>query len=158
MLPSFIAEMDFPLAPEISAVLVEAIANGDLGYAYGSGSGLGEAFAGFARRRWDWDVDPEAVLAIPDVMVGVAELLRLLTKPGAGVVINTPVYPPFFSVIAEAGRRVVEVPLLGPDRPERLPLDGIQKRPAPVPKRAPLVPVAQRRFPLRELMAWTRPE
>jgi cystathionine beta-lyase len=127
VLQSFIAEMDFPLAPEISAVLVEAIANGDLGYAYAPGSGLGEAFAGFAQRRWDWDVDPEAVVAIPDVIVGVAELLRLLTKPGAGVVINTPVYPPFFSVIAEAGRRVVEVPLLGPDRPERLPLDGIDQ-------------------------------
>lgn len=127
VLPSFIAELDFPLAPEIGAVLVEAIENGDLGYAHASGSELGEAFSGFARRRWDWDVDPGAVLAIPDVMVGVAELLRLLTNPGAGVVINTPVYPPFFSVIAEAGRRVVEVPLLGPDRPQRLPLDGIRE-------------------------------
>lgn len=54
-------------------------------------------------------------------MVGVAELLRLLTPEGAGVVINPPVYPPFFSVIAEAGRRVVEVPLVD----GRLPLDGI---------------------------------
>jgi cystathionine beta-lyase len=127
VLPSFVAELDFPLAPEIGSVLVEAIANGDLGYANAPGSGLAEAFAGFARRRWDWDVDPEAVVAIPDVMVGVAELLRVLTKPGAGVVINTPVYPPFFSVVAETGRRVVEVPLLGPECAQRLPLDGIQE-------------------------------
>jgi cysteine-S-conjugate beta-lyase len=127
VLPSFLAEMDFPLAPEISAALLEAIADDDLGYASAPGSGLGEGFAGFAQRRWGWEVDPEAVLAIPDVMVGVAELLRLLTKPGAGVVITTPVYPPFFSVIAEVGRRVVEVPLLGHDRAQRLPLEAVEE-------------------------------
>jgi cysteine-S-conjugate beta-lyase len=127
VLPAFVAEMDFPPAPEISAVLEQAVANGDLGYACAPASGLGEAFAGFAERRFGWDVEPAAVLAIPDVMVGVAELLRLLTGPGAGVVITTPVYPPFFSVIAEVERRVVEVPLLGHERDERLPLEGIEQ-------------------------------
>ena len=126
VLPSFLAEMDFPLAPEISAVLVDAIAEGDVGYASGRPSALAEAFARFADRRWGWQVDPDGVVAVPDVMVGVAELLRLVTNPGAGVVITTPVYPPFFSVIAEVGRRAVEVPLLAPDRPERLPLVGIR--------------------------------
>jgi cystathionine beta-lyase len=55
-------------------------------------------------------------------MVGVAELLRVLTPDGAGVVINPPVYPPFFSVIAETGRRVVEVPLVDGE----LPLDAMR--------------------------------
>ncbi len=126
VLPAFVAELDFAPAHEIGEVLVDAIANGDLGYANPSGSRLAEAFAGFAERRWDWRVDPEAVVAVPDVMVGVAELLRLLTKPGAGVVITTPVYPPFFSVIAEVGRRVIEVPLLDGDRRERLPVQQIE--------------------------------
>lgn len=126
VLPAFIAEMDFALAPEIADVLVEAVRNGDVGYAHARTSGLAEAFAGFAGRRWGWDVDPDGVVAVPDVMVGVAELLRVLTKPGSGVVITTPVYPPFFSVIAEVGRRVVEVPLLGHDREERLPLEAIE--------------------------------
>jgi cystathionine beta-lyase len=49
---------------------------------------------------------------IPDVMAGVYEVLRLVTQPGDGVVINPPVYPPFYSTIKDAGRRVVEVPLL----------------------------------------------
>jgi cystathionine beta-lyase len=56
------------------------------------------------------------------VMVGVAELLRVLTPEGAGVVITPPVYPPFFSVIPESGRRVVEVPLVEGG----LPLEGIR--------------------------------
>ena len=44
------------------------------------------------------------MLLLPDVMVGVAETLRAVTAPGDGVVINPPVYAPFFSMIAEIGR------------------------------------------------------
>ena len=122
VLPSHIAEMDFAVAPPIEEALTAAVQAGDLGYVHAKSSGLYEAFADFAQRRWNWQVDPESVVAVPDVMVGVAELLRLLTPEGSGVVINPPVYPPFFSVIAEAGRRVVEVPLVD----GRLPLLGIR--------------------------------
>jgi cystathionine beta-lyase len=121
VLPSHIAEMDFAVAPPVEEALVAAVRAGDLGYVHAKSSGLPEAFAGFAHERWGWEVDPAAVVAVPDVMVGVAELLRVLTPEGAGVVINPPVYPPFFSVIAETGRRVVEVPL----EDGRLPLEGI---------------------------------
>jgi cysteine-S-conjugate beta-lyase len=121
VLPAHIAEMDFELAPPIADALVAAVRAGDVGYAHARGSRLAEAFAAFARERWRWDVDPNAVVAVPDVMVGVAELLRVLTPDGAGVVINPPVYYPFFSVIAEVGRRVVEVPMR-----DGLPLDGIR--------------------------------
>jgi cysteine-S-conjugate beta-lyase len=122
VLPSHIAEMDFAVATPIEEVLLAAVRAGDLGYAHAKSSGLYEAFASFAQRRWRWDVDPAAVVAVPDVMVGVAELLRTSTPEDAGVVINPPVYPPFFSIIAETGRRVVEVPLVE----GRLELDGIR--------------------------------
>jgi cysteine-S-conjugate beta-lyase len=122
VLPSHIAEMDFAVAPPVEEALLGAVRTGDLGYAHAKSSGLYEAFAAFAQRRWDWQVDPAHVVAVPDVMVGVAELLRVLTPEGAGVVINPPVYPPFFSIIAETGRHVVEVPL----DDGRLPLDGMR--------------------------------
>jgi cystathionine beta-lyase len=125
VLPSHYAEMDFALAPVIVKEIGAALRSGDLGYAYAPGAGLGEAFADFARRRWSWTVDPDTVVAVPDVMVGVVELLRIVTSPGAGVVINTPVYPPFFTVVAEAGRQVVEVPMERSTEGWRLPLDGI---------------------------------
>jgi cystathionine beta-lyase len=122
VLPSHIAEMDFNVAPPIEAALLEAVRAGDLGYVHAKSSGLAAAFASFARRRWGWSPSPDAVVAVPDVMVGVAELLRVLTPEGAGVVINPPVYPPFFSVIAETARRVVEVPLVDGS----LPLEGMR--------------------------------
>jgi cystathionine beta-lyase len=122
VLPSHIAEMDFAVAPPIEDALTAAVHAGDLGYAHARSSGLAEAFAAFAARRWGWSPDPSGVVAVPDVMVGVAELLRVFTPEGAGVVINPPVYPPFFSIIAETGRRAVEVPL----EDGRLSLDGMR--------------------------------
>jgi cystathionine beta-lyase len=122
VLPSHIAEMDFAVAPPIEEALLRAVQAGDLGYAHARSSGLPEAFVSFAERRWGWRPPPDGVVAVPDVMVGVAELLRVLTPEGAGVVINPPVYPPFFSIIAETGRRVIEVPLVE----GKLPLDGIR--------------------------------
>ncbi len=109
-IPAFIAEMDYPLAPPIAEVLATAVAASDTGYSQPAGE-LAEAYAAFAAERHGWRVEPAAVSSVPDVMVGVIELLRRAVPPGAGVVITPPVYPPFFEAIAEAGCRVVEVPL-----------------------------------------------
>jgi cysteine-S-conjugate beta-lyase len=111
VLPAFIAEMDYDLAEPVLAALRSAIDRSDCGYA--NASGLGEAFARFAAHRHGWTVDPGRVHLVPDVMAGVDAILQLTTEPGDGVVINTPVYPPFFEHIANAGRRVVQVPLAG---------------------------------------------
>lgn len=125
VLPAWVAEMDFALAPAVKAALKEAIELDDCGYANPlAPGGLREAFAGFAGRRLGWEVDPERVVPLVDVVSGLSELLRVLTEPGDGVVINPPVYHPFFSLIAEAGRRVVEVPLADG---RELDLDGIAR-------------------------------
>src|SRR3954449_1669667 len=54
VLPMFVAEMDFGLAPAIRAALHEAVDRGDTGYVTPRDTGALEAFAGFARDRWDW--------------------------------------------------------------------------------------------------------
>jgi cysteine-S-conjugate beta-lyase len=110
VLPLTVAEMDFALAPPIAATLQQAVARSDTGYALATPD-LGKALAGFADRRWGWDLDPAAVTAVTDVGVGVVELLRVLTRPGDRVVISPPVYPPFFHWVPEAGTELLEVPL-----------------------------------------------
>ena len=122
VLPSWVAEMDFPLAPPIAAALREAVDRDDVGYANAAASNIAAAYAGFAERRMGWSVDPEQVIACMDVVGGLRDLLRVLLAPGEGVVITPPVYHPFFSLVPEAGCSLVEVPLLeGRD----LDLDGI---------------------------------
>ncbi|MET8148991.1 MalY/PatB family protein [Actinoplanes sp. NPDC049668] len=110
VLPLFVAEMDYPLAPPVAAALRAAVDASDTGYSL-AGPDLGVAVSGFAARHWGWDVDPGAVTAVADVGVGVVELLRVLTRPADTVVISPPVYPPFFHWAPEAGTRLLEVPL-----------------------------------------------
>jgi cystathionine beta-lyase len=109
VLPAFVAEMDFELAAPVRAALAEAVARSDTGYA--ATAPLGPAYAEFAAARYGWTLDPAHVRAAGDVVAAIAELVRALTEPGDGVVVNPPVYPPFFSVVAEVGRRIVEAPL-----------------------------------------------
>lgn len=111
VLPMFIAEMDTPLAPPVAAALAEALDRGDTGYL--SPYGLPEAFAGFAERHFQWAPDPGHMIVVPDVLRGVAEMLALVSSPGARVVVNTPIYAPFLTLIPQTGRRVVASPLRG---------------------------------------------
>lgn len=120
VLPVWIAEADVELAPPIRTALQEAIARGDTGYSHLPD--LEAAVAGWLQATYGWPVDPADVIGVPDVMVGIAETLRLVSEPGGGVVINPPVYPPFFHVIRAVGRQVVEVPL----HEGELDLDGLR--------------------------------
>ncbi|MBI5162174.1 MAG: aminotransferase class I/II-fold pyridoxal phosphate-dependent enzyme [Micrococcales bacterium] len=111
VIPMFVAEMDYPLFPAVAEAMIERIRASDTGY-LGAAAQVAEPFAGFAARRWDWSVDPDAVKLATDVSVGIVEALRVVIRPGDGVVITPPVYPPFFDLVPESGGRVVEVPLL----------------------------------------------
>ena len=124
VLPAFVAEMDFPLAQAVSKAIVDAINQDDCGYALPSLE-LTQALQSFTN-RFSWDLHASKVALIPDVMVGITELLRVAVEPGAGVVINTPVYPPFFTHIAQAGCLVVEAPLAHTDRGYELDLDAVE--------------------------------
>src|SRR5579862_2369214 len=124
VLPAFVAEMDYDLADPVKAALRSAIDLDDCGYA--NAACVGESFARFAAARHGWMVDPAMVHLIPDVMAGVDLILALATEPGDGIVINTPVYPPFFEHISGARRRVVEVPLARRDGRWDLDFDALE--------------------------------
>lgn len=124
VLPAFVAESDFELATPIRAALAAAVARDDTGYANPAATGLGAELAGFVQRRMGWSIDPDAVITCNDVVAGLTDLLRTITAPGEGVVVTPPVYHPFFSLVPEAGRSLVEVPLLGG---RELDLEGIER-------------------------------
>jgi cystathionine beta-lyase len=110
VLPLWVAEMDVMPPPAVVEVLRKALARGDTGYA--TGAGYAEAYAAFAEARWGFaGFDPARSAIVPDVMLGVVEMLKLVTGPGDPVVVTPPVYPPFYSFVEHLGRRVVEVAL-----------------------------------------------
>lgn len=127
VLPMFVAEMDFGLAPEIRAALLEAVEAGDTGYVNPRDTSAAAAFADFAQDTWGWSPQVHRMGVTTDVSVVIVESLRRLLPPGAGVIITPPVYPPFFDLVLEAGGTVVQVPLLDDGSTYALDLGGIDR-------------------------------
>ncbi|GAA3208450.1 hypothetical protein GCM10020256_04940 [Streptomyces thermocoprophilus] len=110
VLPLWVAEMDVPLAEPVRRAVTEAVELGDTGYP--AGTRYAEALAAFARDRWGWDgIDAQRTAIVPDVMLGIVEMIKLVSGPDDPVVVNSPVYPPFYQFVRNLGRRVVEAPL-----------------------------------------------
>ncbi|MEH0548737.1 aminotransferase class I/II-fold pyridoxal phosphate-dependent enzyme [Streptomyces sp. B21-105] len=110
VLPLWVAEMDVPLAEPVVHAVTRALTLGDTGYP--TGTAYAQALVEFAAKRWGWDgLAVERTAIVPDVMLGVVEMLKLVTAPGDAVVVNPPVYPPFFAFVAHMDRRIAEAPL-----------------------------------------------
>jgi len=109
VLPLPVAEMDFPVAEPIKAILAELVAHSDLGY-LGPIPELGLGFKKFAAERWNWIVDEKQVRVATDVGVAVVEILRVFTKPGDSILISSPVYHNFYTWINETKLNCVDVP------------------------------------------------
>jgi cystathionine beta-lyase len=111
VIPLPVAEMDFPIADPIKALLHSMVENSDMGY-LGAIPELGAAFSSFAQTRWSWSVDPAKVRVATDVGVGVVEILRVFTTPGDRILISSPVYQNFYTWMNETRVTSVDVPFI----------------------------------------------
>jgi cystathionine beta-lyase len=115
--------MDVNLAPTVAEAIHRAVDLGDTGYPHGTA--FAEAVGEFASQRWQWHgLDVGRTAIVPDVMLGVVEMLRLVTDRGDTVIVNSPVYPPFYAFVSHDGRRVLEAPLGGDGR---IDLDALEE-------------------------------
>lgn len=114
VLPLWVAEMDAAPCPAVVDAVTAAMARGDTGY--GWGPRYAAAVARYAHEAWGWEVDPSSTQVVTDVMIGAAELLRLLTDEGGPVVVSPPVYDSFFGFVDAIGRRRVDAPLTASGR------------------------------------------
>jgi cystathionine beta-lyase len=110
--PFWVADMDFKSAPEITEALRERAEFGVFGYPTEQTETYRAAVANWERRRHGWDVSSDDVGLMPGVVTGISVALCELTAPGDGVVVQPPIYPPFFRQISQNGRRVIENPLI----------------------------------------------
>ncbi|MEY4494166.1 MAG: hypothetical protein RL570_281 [Actinomycetota bacterium] len=125
VLPMHVAEMDYDIAENIKQLLIEKVANSDLGYT-GPMPEVTEGFVKFADRLWGWQVDAKQVRLSTDVGVSAVEIFRALGTKGDTVVINSPVYHSFYDWVAEVEMVIHDVPLLPADSTWKLDLAGLE--------------------------------
>ncbi|WP_406292839.1 aminotransferase class I/II-fold pyridoxal phosphate-dependent enzyme [Embleya sp. NBC_00888] len=115
VLPSFIAEMDFPVArPIVEAIGGHLARGGDFGYAfsYTEQTAVHRTLAEWAHKNYSWMVPPEQIVLFPDVMRAVEVTLIQLTSPRDAVVIDVPAYPAYFDAVPGLGRHLIRNPMI----------------------------------------------
>lgn len=112
VIPAWVADMDLPPVPAAVEAVRALVDRGDFGYNFAAQGCLAQAFADWEARRHGWRPDVERLRIFCDVMQAVETALWFGTDPGDGVVLLTPVYPPFYSAIESNGRRVIDCPLI----------------------------------------------
>ena len=93
VLPLWVADMDFPSPEPVVRALRERVDHGVYGYGF-EGPEFGEVFVDRVQKRYGWTISPEALVMIPGVIPGLNVACRALTKPGDGLLMQVPVYPP----------------------------------------------------------------
>lgn len=119
--------MDFGLAPSVATALHDAIDRGMAGYPFPSlERDVADAATTFWVDRFDWRVPSDWVFAAPDVVTGMRRAIETLTPANSPVIVHSPIYYPFYGMIADAGRDTIAVDSqVDPDGTWRLDLDAI---------------------------------
>lgn len=107
VLPLWVADMDFKVAPEITQAIEKRVAHGIFGYSEVKEEYF-EAVAAWMEQKHGWRVEEDWLVKTPGVVFALAMAVQAFTEPGDAVIIQQPVYYPFSEVIADNGRRIVD--------------------------------------------------
>lgn len=106
-----VADMDFAMDEHILEAMRKRIEHPVFGYEFTADS-LNDVFAAWQLQQHGFTVDKESILHLPGVVSGIAISILSFSNPGDGVVIQPPVYPPFFEVVENNARKLLLNPLL----------------------------------------------
>ena len=100
--------MDFLVAPAIHNVVDKYIRQGNYGYPNKAvRDEVKQVFAEYMQRRFQWGIDTNQVILTGDLIQAMHLLIRTLTAPGDGIVVQPPIYPPFLESVQDNGRCLV---------------------------------------------------
>ncbi len=110
-LPMWIADMDFQAPPCVLEALQKAIDHGVFGYSI-LGKGYFPALQNWFANRFGWQVEESWLLTTPGVVFALSAAVRATTQPGDAVLVQPPVYYPFYMAVQNNERKLVESPLV----------------------------------------------
>ena len=111
VLPLWVADMDFAAPECVQQALRKAIDHGIYGYSF-----LGEEFyaaiENWFESRFSWKIDRQWHLVTPGVVFALSAAVRAATQPGDAILVQSPVYPPFYRVVEKNDRKLIDSPLV----------------------------------------------
>ncbi|WP_247062120.1 pyridoxal phosphate-dependent aminotransferase [Marinobacter sp. S0848L] len=111
VIPVWVADMDFAAPEAVTAALKARAEHPVYGYTIFPDS-LYQSIIDWFAERHNWQIEKEWILMAPGVVPSLHAACMAYAAPGEGVIIQPPVYPPFFSSVQQTGRVVIENPLV----------------------------------------------
>lgn len=110
VIPVWVADMDFAAPPAVTQALIERAAHPIYGYTLFPDTSY-DALIGWMQRRHGWNVHRDWIVMCPGVVPSINAAVMAFTQPGEAVIIQPPVYFPFFSAVTQSGRKLIPNPL-----------------------------------------------
>lgn len=105
LLPMWVADMDFESPKEVIDAFKERVEHGVFGYPH-IDQNVYDSIINWAKKRYDWHIKKEWIVFTPGVIVGLNIGIKEIGEEGDNVVVQTPVYPPFFRVVENYHREL----------------------------------------------------
>ena len=126
MIPMWIADMDFGCMDEIVKAVKGRADHGIYGYC-APGAEFGGHIAFWEKERFGWKISADWITALPSVVSGINIAIRAFSKEGEGIIIQTPVYDPFISIVKRTGRVPVFNPLKRKQSHYEMDFEGLER-------------------------------
>lgn len=152
VLPLWVADMDFPSPESVQEAVIERAKHPIYGYP-GTPDAFNDAVVHWLHKRYDLSISPDWLSAIPGVVPGLHIAMDAYSEPGDNVIVQPPVYHPFFSTIKDRGRHIVENPLVERNGEYYMDLEGLKNK---IDDRTSLLILCSPHNPLGRV--WTRQE
>jgi cystathionine beta-lyase len=127
LIPMWVADMDFPAPASVLDALKKRVEHGIYGYSVRS-STYNSAIRNWLKTRHGWEVDESWIVHAPGVVPAMALAVNTFTEPGDPVLLQSPVYPPFFDIVRKNGRNVVNCPLVYSHDGYRIDFDEVERK------------------------------
>lgn len=106
VLPLWVADMDFQCPQPLIEALKQKAEEGIYGYSWHKTPEYFNAVTGWMKRRHNWEVDKDWIVYSPGIVPAINVMIRSFTQPGDKIIVQSPVYYPFFSTIENNGRHI----------------------------------------------------
>ncbi|MCT2535863.1 PatB family C-S lyase [Aquibacillus koreensis] len=111
ILPMWVADMDFSAPEAVTTALSERAKHGVFGYTF-TDLKIHKSITNWINDRHGWEVSPSSLYYSPGVVTTLHMAVQALTKAEDAILIQTPIYPPFYDIVESHGRKLVTNSLL----------------------------------------------
>ena len=129
VLPLWVADMDFAVAPPIKEALLKRVEHGVFGYVRVPDEYY-DAVTRWFRLYHGWEIDRRTIIYTSGVVPAISAIIKALTEPGDKVIVQTPVYNCFFSSIRNNGCMALENPLVYTGESYEMDFDDLARKAA----------------------------